>query len=209
MGKRIDLIGRSFGRLTVVAYSHTGSRRAYWKCVCECGSECVVLSSNLKSSHTTSCGCYQREFTALRSTTHGMKSYSEYNIWQGMIQRCNNIKNPDYLRYGGRSVAVCSEWSSFEQFYKDMGPRPSKDHTLDRKDNNGNYCNENCRWATRKEQNNNRRSSKMLTYKGENRTLAQWAELQGIAYATLYRRLLTGWSVEDALSIPTQKRGQR
>lgn len=207
-GKRIDLTGQVFGRLTVVGYSHS-KYDAYWKCVCTCGAECVVRGLGLKAGDSTSCGCYHKESASLRFTTHGMVGCPEYCTWKRIRQRCNNNKNPDYPQYGGRGIVVCSEWSSFEQFYADMGPRPSKDHSLDRIDNNGNYCKNNCRWATANEQANNKRSNKALTHKGETRTMSQWAAESGMCYSTLRGRIRRGWDMDRALTEPVGKQNKR
>ena len=122
----------------------------------------------------------------------------EHSIWRGMRDRCNH--HPDYA---GRGITVCERWvSSFANFFADMGPRPSRNHTIDRIDNNGNYEPENCRWATPSEQARNRRSSKLLTFHGETRTQAEWAEVLGLPEKRIYARLARGWSVERTLSTP-------
>lgn len=164
-----------------------------------------MRACDLKSGNTMSCGCYKSE----QAASHGMSDSSEYKIWDAMLQRCGNPKTQKYTAYGGRGITVCAEWSSFEQFYKDMGPRPSKDHSIDRIDNNGNYCKENCRWATRKEQQNNKRSNRMLTCKGETHTLTQWAAELGISLDGLRWRLKQGWSDEDAVTIPVKSRNRK
>lgn len=205
MPKRIDLTGQVFHRLTVVKCSGTANGHALWKCLCTCGEVCAVRACDLKSGNTMSCGCYKSE----QAASHGMSDSSEYKIWDAMLQRCGNPKTQKYTAYGGRGITVCAEWSSFEQFYKDMGPRPSKDHSIDRIDNNGNYCKENCRWATRKEQQNNKRSNRMLTCKGETHALTQWAAELGISLDGLRWRLKQGWSDEDAVTIPVKSRNRK
>lgn len=130
---------------------------------------------------TKSCGCWNLESLVNRSLTHGSsmpgsKGHNEYAIWSQMRGRCSNPNNPQYVDYGGRNIKVCSEWeSNFEQFYKDMGPRPSNKHSIDRIDNDGDYCPENCRWATQKEQCNNMRRNVRLAHNGETKTEAEWA----------------------------------
>jgi hypothetical protein len=196
MPKALKLEGQVFGRLTVVSRTDNNGGHAAWLCLCSCGVETVVTGWCLVSGHTQSCGCLHRE----RITVHGKNKSSEYRAWEGMIQRCTNPKNKRYSDYGGRGITVCPEWFSFENFYRDMGDRPSKDHSIDRIDNNGNYCKENCKWSTRKEQGNNRRSNRSIEFNGEVRTLIQWSEFLGIAYHTLRRRLREGWSIERAFT---------
>jgi hypothetical protein len=125
-----------------------------------------------------------------------------------------NKKHKHYHGYGGRGITICTEWLLFENFYRDMGDKPSKDHTLDRKDNDGPYCKDNCRWATQKQQMNNTRSVRKLTHNGITHTVAEWAELLNMPPETLRTRLRLGWSISDALTIPvkhknTRKKGQQ
>lgn len=128
----------------------------------------------------------------------------EYKIWQSMRQRCNNPNSPAYLNYGGRGIIVCDRWNDFIKFYEDMGPRPTSRHCLDRVDNDGNYCVENCRWANYVEQNRNRRSNKIISYQGQSHCLEKWAEIYGISSDTIWKRLDKGWKVEEALTTPIQ-----
>lgn len=126
-----------------------------------------------------------------------------------MLQRCRNSNGPAYKRYGGRGIFVCNEWVLFENFLADMGQRPSNDYTLERINNDGPYAPENCRWATYKEQANNRRSNRILTFNGYSKTIAEWGRELNVSERKIEQRLDRGWSVEEALMLPNQPPGRR
>lgn len=130
------------------------------------------------------------------------KAQPEYTIWRAMKSRCQNPKTAHYEQYGGRGIRVCMPWNSFEQFLKDMGPRPSPQHTIDRINNNRGYNKKNCRWATMKEQQNNRRNNVRVEIEGEVKTLSQWCEIYGIHISTVHKRTERGWTVVEALQKP-------
>jgi hypothetical protein len=205
----------TFGRLTTIGpqfklpIGKTGSRTSYQVCECSCGRVTIAMTNNLNRNHTTSCGCRRKDAAKELKTTHGESSKTpEYKIWINMHTRCNNPKNKSYADYGGRGIAVCIKWSGpfgYKNFLDDMGRRPSPRHSLDRKNTNGEYSPENCRWATPSEQANNRRSSRVLTYNGKSQTLTQWSVESGLGYCTIKMRLKRGWSVEKALNTPRQK----
>jgi hypothetical protein len=150
----INRIGSRFGRLTVVALHSRGTIRVKprWRCRCDCGNETIVDWC----ARTQSCGCVRREWSRRFSATHGRSRTPEYVVWTGIWQRCNNPKNQRWPDYGGRGIKVSERWRSFESFLADMGERP-EGMTLDREDNDGDYEKANCRWATPKQQSNNRR----------------------------------------------------
>lgn len=156
-----NFLGNRYNRLKVIGEVEKQNRKRFLKCVCDCGQETVVRSDKLKSGHTKSCGCLQRERTrdvSSKAKTHGMANSSEYHIWCGMKARCFNENNKSYKNYGGRGITVCDRWrDSFENFYEDMGPRPSSIHQIDRINNDGNYEPGNCKWRTPSENCLNRR----------------------------------------------------
>lgn len=155
----LDLTGRRFGKLLVI--NRSGERhRGYtvWECHCDCGQRTFVPEHRLISGNTRSCGCLQRETASKRFFKYGYtrgKKTPEYQTWIRMRSRCLSKSNPDYHYYGGRGIGICQEWDDFETFLKDMGEKPGPEYTLERRNNSGGYCKENCIWATRLTQANN------------------------------------------------------
>ena len=197
-----NLLGKTFGQWTVIEYiGKTQNGTSRWNCHCgACGSIKPVDTASLNRGNSTHCGCEQKERFVKRSTKHGMFGTEEYNIWSKMIYRCFNANCHNYNRYGGRGISVCESWrSSFDNFYKDMGPRPDG-KTLDRIDNNGNYEPGNCRWATNSEQANNRVTNTTVIFNGEELTARQISNITGFPYKQLSSRIWRGLSIEEALS---------
>jgi hypothetical protein len=210
MGKVLELAGQKFGRLTVFCKNPERGvhRHVQWDCICECGNRRTLNACSLVSGHTTSCGCYQSE----RVTTHGMKGTPEYNSWFSMKDRCYRKDNPRYHDYGGRGITVCDRWlESFENFYEDMGDKPGPGYSIERKDNNLGYFKDNCKWATKIEQANNRRDNVLFEYKGNKHTSAELSRLpeaikNGLSAETIRTRIERyGFSVEKAISRPVRR----
>ena len=207
-GPRIDLVGREYGQLKVVAKSDRtddGLTFPFWTCECKCGVTKDVDRSALVGGLTKSCGCAR----AARFKTHGLfNAYRrEHAVYQAMIQRCRNPRSQKWESYGGRGIRVCRRWQmSFAAFMKDMGPRPSGRHSIERIDNDGPYTPTNCVWATRRQQMRNTRSSRIIAFAGKRMTLVQWAEASGVRPDTLWSRIHHGWPIEVALQKRTPDR---
>ena len=203
--------GQKFGRLTVVGLDHikkyihnNGIKEVqeFYLCKCDCGNETIIRKNMLKNGYTLSCGCLNREkarLTGLAKKTHGFSKSRIYRIWSKIKLRCYN-KN-DYFHYnlyGGRGITVCNEWKNdFMSFYKWAMANGYKDNlSIDRIDVNGNYEPSNCRWATTKEQCNNRSNTIIINYNGLSKSLTEWAEHLNISYSTLLRRYRRGVSLD-------------
>lgn len=194
--------GERFGRLTAIEFAYRKNSRRLWRFKCDCGNEHVTVLSYVRNGLTKSCGCLQRELSAQRRKgkfTHGMTGSPEYRAWYAIFKRCNNPKYEYYENYGGRGISVCERWLKFEDFYADMGARPSSDHSIDRIDNNGNYEPGNCRWATRIEQAENRRSTRVIALEETDISLAEFCRRFDINYFRTLQRINRGQPLEKSL----------
>lgn len=207
--KKIEIKkGEKFGFLTIIKEidpikNSQGQMIRKFLCKCVCGKTSNPNIGGLRSGQTTSCGCKFKEGTLKWITKHGMYGTRTNLSWNHMIQRCTNKKNLHFKDYGGRGIKITSEWLSFKNFLKDMGVCPPN-MTLGRIKNNKGYSKENCRWETRREQARNRRSSIFINFRNKKKLMIEWAEVLGLNYHTLYRRLFVHkWSYEKALTTLT------
>lgn len=204
--RKSGLLGKVFGRLTVISYAG----RSSWQCRCECRSIVQVRGCDLTSGRTRSCRCLQRDRMSATKTTHGMSQTDEYRIHAGMLKRCYNPNSNSFHHYGGRGIEVCDRWrfgdgilSGFECFFADMGPRPGKEFSLERKEVDDGYHPRNVRWATYKEQANNCRNNRLVNVADVIMTLSMATDHFGaVPYPTVLRRLSGGWSAEAAILTP-------
>lgn len=204
MGKRLELEHRIFGALKVIDRAHKNKHGVYtWNCLCECGNKINIPGGSLTSGNTKSCGCNAHN----KKHYHNMSKTNIHKIWRGLLARCYTKTATGYKHYGGRGIEVSDEWKNdFMKFWKDMGDMPSKDHSIDRIDNNRNYSKNNCKWSTKEEQANNKRNSRLITYNGETKTATQWSVDLGGNKMLVATRLYKGWSEERAVSTPPRFR---
>lgn len=209
--KREEYIGQKFNMLTVLGIDHVEDKSAViFKCKCDCGNIVLVPLAGLRSGNNKSCGCLHKKVKQnigkhrKDQTTHGGSRTRLYRIWAGMNNRCRSKDNPNNKRYGGRGITVCEEWRDFEKFREWALSNGYNDNlTIDRIDVNGNYEPDNCRWADRKLQGNNRENTFYVDYKGKKMPLKQVCEIEGIPYHTVWKRLqYYGMTLDDALHTP-------
>ena len=215
---RSDISGMVFGRLTVISPEERCEKPGIlkWLCMCECGTSSRVLASKLKSGLTQSCGCLKRERMSARTVKHGLflgdKRPKLWSTYSGMLSRCSNPDNQDYAGYGGRGIKVCDRWLNgdgvshgYFLFVKDMGPRPSSAHSLDRRDNDLGYSPENCRWASAKQQARNRRSNRKIVVNGEAMALSEYCDRYHLNFVLMNQRMCRGWSLDRAVAQPARR----
>lgn len=203
----IDLTGKRFGRLTVIGKSdmQDGSG-TLWDCSCSCGNVVSARSYNLRIGKTRSCGCLRK--TDPNNIKHGKSRTRIYGIWTNMKTRCCNPRSKAYPRYGGRGIKVCDEWTDASEFIKWANESGYNDGlTLDRIDNDGDYCPSNCRWVSMKVQGNNTSRNKFFTMDGETKTLTEWCDDKGMPYKTVHKRVfMLGWDFRKAMETPVDKK---
>lgn len=206
MSKPLQLLGQKFTRLLVVADAgNDRHNKRQWLCECDCGLLSIVCGSVLKKGATKSCGCFDRESTAERNRLLKRKfTHDEVKsraVWKAMMRRCYEASETGYHNYGGAGIVVCELWHDFKNFYADMGA-PQDGMSIDRIDPSGSYSPENCRWATRQEQNRNKKFHIYLEHNGEKKLLVEWAEELGVEESALRTRKNMGWTDEAILTTP-------
>ena len=206
MSKAIDLTGQTFSQLTVICRAENDKRRgARWKCRCACGGFATIRAYNLRSGKTKSCGCMGRERLIERNFVHGRTGSPEYATWKSIIKRCTNPNDISFKNYGERGIKVCEEWmNDFMAFFNYIGPKPTQKHSIERINNNRNYQPGNVKWATQKQQCNNKRNNHRITLNGQTMTITQWADFVGIPPKTLHNRINLGWPPVKAIFQPVR-----
>ena len=205
MLRAAKLTGQTFGRLTILKSNGTNKHgKKTWLCKCLCGNEITTTTGGLKSGKTKSCGCLRSEQSKQANTTHGMSNSSEFRIWYGIKDRCNRPANTSYRNYGKRGIRCF--WNTFDEFYRDMGKRPSPDHSIERTDNNGHYCKENCCWATSFQQSRNTRKNVIVIINKERMILKDAAIKLNANYDLAKQRIRNGCDPYIALTSPSRNK---
>lgn len=204
--KAKNITGQVFGRLTVIGPIENRNGRIMWLCRCECGETATPEGKALRVGHTKSCGCLQRDKVSAKGTTHGLHKHPLYGIWAHIVQRCTCSTNDSFHNYGGRGISICDEWrydfKAFHDYVSQLPDYGTKGYQLDRIDNDGNYEPGNVRWADRYTQLNNTRRNTFVTFRGEIRTVGQWARTMGLPLKVVWDRLRNNWDIERALTTP-------
>ena len=205
--KVLDLKNQKFGKLTVIERVSNKKYKVAWKCLCDCGNETIVLTTNLTSKRILSCGCLKLEKLIERSTTHNQRHTKLYEVWKTMKQRCLNPNHKSYHNYGGRGIIVCDEWkNNYQAFYEwSMNNGYKEGLSIDRINNDGNYEPSNCRWADRITQCNNTRQNKPIEINGVSKTITQWSKDYNISANLVRSRYYTQkWDIIKALTTPVR-----
>jgi hypothetical protein len=206
--KVIDITGQKFNRLTVIERSHFKNKNTYWKCICECGNETIIRGRAIRNGETKSCGCLNKEVVSKNSKTlklkHGgcVKKNSLYTAWMNIKGRCSNKNKPEYKNYGGRGIRMYSSWKNDFSEFKEWALNNGYEEglTIDRIDVNGNYEPNNCKWATRTEQANNKRNTVYVMYEGELRSINEVSKLTGLRQQLLQSRKKKGLTDAEIVS---------
>lgn len=203
-----DISGQRFGRWTALEPAgKTPDNHMMWRCRCDCGTERNVLGKDLRSGKSTSCGCISFEKFKSAVTKHGFCHHPLYTVWLNMKARCNNVNFDQYKNYGGRGIKICKEWESNPEAFIRWGLENGYEYGLqiDRIDNNMGYSPSNCHFVSAAENQNNKRTNRVIIYKGRKQTLMQWSRELGVPESRIRNRLDRGWSVKDALFKPPRR----
>ena len=199
------MIGERFGRLVVVRRVETGKPGYWWECQCDCGGVTVAVTAKLRNHHKQSCGCLKDENWL--GATHGLHGTPEHLVWGGIKRRCLMPNERHYADYGGRGIRMDATWQAdFTAFLRDVGPRPSPKHSIERCDVNGHYEPGNVRWATTREQARNKRNNRHITMDGQTMILVEWCEKYGIDPKNVVARERIGWDIVRAIKTPVMYR---
>lgn len=204
MGRRLKIKkGDRYGRYTIIHEVEQRSKKRYFLCRCDCGSEREVRLVALRAGEIKSCGCLRDEQNRVANLSHGGWGTRLYSIWHGMKQRCLNPEIDTYKHYGGRGIKICKDWMGFEKFRSwALSNGYEDDLTIERIDNNGNYEPSNCSWISQSEQMNNTRNTKLITYEGKTQNIMGWSKELGLNYRKIQRRIASGWSPDRAFTEP-------
>ncbi|MDY7537542.1 hypothetical protein RGU72_04655 [Undibacterium sp. 5I1] len=184
--KIVDLTGRTFGRLKVIAQdTYVPGKHKRWKCLCECGKKISFRGTSLTQEDVKSCGCLRKDRGSKSLTKHGLYYHTSYSTWSRMMTRCYNVKSADFPEYGGRGIIVCARWHDVANFIADMGVKPLG-ASIDRIENDKGYKPDNCRWSNPVEQANNTRKNVRVSFEGESMTIAEVARRADVNYKALH-----------------------
>lgn len=199
-------VGNKYNNLKVLSiYGFDKYNRPIFECLCDCGNKKNISATRVKNGGTKSCGCLQKKKASKLLTIHGLTNTRLHSIWTAMISRCENPKNNRFYSYGSKGIKVCEEWrNDFQSFYEwAIANGYSDELSIDRIDVNGNYEPSNCRWATTKEQANNKTTSRLIEYLGETKNAKQWADFFGFNYKYFHENLKkNNWDMESVLNKP-------
>lgn len=194
--RRIEMVGRRFGRLTVLRQAENHKDRVRWLCLCDCGKEHISYGTLMRSGHSKSCGCLDVDLKRERATSHGLSKHPLHAIWKGILTRCDNPNREQWSDYGGRGITICDEWRDFVRFYEDMHADWRPGLSIERRNNDLGYGPKNCVWATRHEQAANSRNCVWVDTPRGKMIVADAARLSGLSAGTIRQRHFAGWPSE-------------